>query len=131
MADLEFVDQHNMIACLEKTAGNSEFHEIVDFLTSSLIHHALTQIHATVDNKAVVVTEASIRSSLLLNDVDEVEEGEGGNTSERAEGGLNLEELLSLCTNLSNRVLALETAKDAQAAKILKLKIRIKKLEKK
>ncbi|GJV71112.1 hypothetical protein Tco_1491107 [Tanacetum coccineum] len=364
-----------MVACLEKTAGNSEFHEIVDFLTSSLIHHALTvsptiyisyieqfwntassqtvndekQIHATVDSKAVVVTEASIRSSLLLNDADgtacltneaifqnlalmgyegelnkltfqkalfspqwkylihtilhclsskstswnefstniasaviclatnqkfnfsklifdgmlrnldnpkkkflmyprflmvflnnqielgepfndvyitpahtlkvfsnmsrkglkfsgritplfsnmlasaEVEEGEGseqptepqptpsptqpsvgdqphvtesssgpdnthspsmnlegtggnkgdqvqlsndsphsgGNTSERAEGGLNLEELLSLCTNLSNRVLALETAKDAQAAKILKLKTRIKKLEKK
>ncbi|GJR61336.1 hypothetical protein Tco_1503498 [Tanacetum coccineum] len=55
----------------------------------------------------------------------------GGNTSKRAKGGLNLEELLSLCTNLSNRVLALETAKDAQAAKILKLKTRIKKLEKK
>ncbi|GJZ82345.1 hypothetical protein Tco_0647518 [Tanacetum coccineum] len=55
----------------------------------------------------------------------------GGNTSKRAEGGLNLEELLSLCTNLSNRVLALETSKDAQVAKILKLKIRIKKLEKK
>ncbi|GJT36837.1 hypothetical protein Tco_0936702 [Tanacetum coccineum] len=98
MADLEFVDQHNMVACLEKTAGNSEFHEIVDFLTSSLIHHALTvsptiyisyieqfwntassqtvndekQIHATIDSKAVVVTEASIRSSLLLNDADGV-----------------------------------------------------------
>ncbi|GKD01487.1 hypothetical protein Tco_1171761 [Tanacetum coccineum] len=55
----------------------------------------------------------------------------GGNTSERAEGGLNLKELLSLCTNLPNSVLALETAKDAQAAKILKLNIRIKKLEKK
>ncbi|GJW57851.1 hypothetical protein Tco_0104582 [Tanacetum coccineum] len=85
-----------MVACFEKTTGNSEFHEIVDFLTSSLIHHALTvsptiyisyieqfwntassqtvndekQIHATVDSKAVVVTEASIRSSLLLNDAD-------------------------------------------------------------
>ncbi|GJT91231.1 putative ribonuclease H-like domain-containing protein [Tanacetum coccineum] len=55
----------------------------------------------------------------------------GGNTSERAEGGLNLKELLSLCTNLSNMVLALETFKDSQAAKILKLKTRIKKLEKK
>ncbi|GKF54521.1 hypothetical protein Tco_0161431 [Tanacetum coccineum] len=61
MADLEFIDQHNMVACLEKTGGNSEFHEIVDFRTSSLIHHALT---------AVVVTEASIRSYLLLNDAD-------------------------------------------------------------
>ncbi|GJS36712.1 ribonuclease H-like domain, reverse transcriptase, RNA-dependent DNA polymerase [Tanacetum coccineum] len=30
------------------------------------------QIHATVDSKVVVVTEASIRSSLLLNDVDGV-----------------------------------------------------------
>ncbi|GJT89112.1 hypothetical protein Tco_1070829 [Tanacetum coccineum] len=96
MAELEFVDQHNMVACLEKTGGNSEFHEIVDFLTSGSIHHALTvsptiyisyieqfwntassqtvndekQIHATVDSKAVVVTEASIRSSLLLNDAD-------------------------------------------------------------
>ncbi|GJV79656.1 hypothetical protein Tco_1515526 [Tanacetum coccineum] len=59
MADLEFVDQHNMVVCLEKTRGNSEFHEIVVFLTSSSIHHALI---------AVVVTEASIRSSLLLND---------------------------------------------------------------
>ncbi|GJY85154.1 putative ribonuclease H-like domain-containing protein [Tanacetum coccineum] len=96
MANLEFVDQHNMVACLEKTEGNSDFHEIVDFLASSLIHHALTvsptiytsyieqfwntassqtvndvkQINATVDSKAVVVTEASIRSSLLFNDVD-------------------------------------------------------------
>ncbi|GJS59057.1 hypothetical protein Tco_0653841 [Tanacetum coccineum] len=98
MADLEFVDQHNMLACLEKTIGNSEFHEIMDFLISSLIHHALTvnptiyisyieqfwntsssqtindekQIHATIDSKEVVVTEASIRSSLLLNDADAV-----------------------------------------------------------
>ncbi|GJY73056.1 putative ribonuclease H-like domain-containing protein [Tanacetum coccineum] len=310
---LEFVDQHNMVACLEKTGGNLEFHEIVDFLILSLIHHALTvsptiyisyieqfwntassqtvnnekQIHATVDSKAIVVTEASIRSSLLLNDADgtacqtneaifqnlalmeyegelnkltfqkalfspqwkylintilhclsskftswnefstniastviclatnqkfnfsklifdgmlrnldtskkkflmylrflmvflnnqielgepfnevygtpahtqkvfsnmsrkgvkfsgkvtplfdsmlvphQAPEGEGDHTSEKAEGGLNLEELFVLCTNLSNRVLALETSKDAQAAKILKLKDQIKKLKRK
>ncbi|GJS36882.1 hypothetical protein Tco_0535264 [Tanacetum coccineum] len=85
-----------MVACLEKTEGNSDFHEIVDFLASSSIHHALTvsptiytsyieqfwntassqtvndvkQIDATIDSKAVVVTEASIRSSLLFNDAD-------------------------------------------------------------
>ncbi|GJT98396.1 putative ribonuclease H-like domain-containing protein [Tanacetum coccineum] len=94
MVNLEFVDQHNIVACLEKTEGNSDFHEIIDFLASSLIHHALTvsppiytsyieqfwniassqtvndvkQINATVDSKAVVVIEASIRSSLLFND---------------------------------------------------------------
>ncbi|GJS92694.1 hypothetical protein Tco_0799662 [Tanacetum coccineum] len=60
-----------------------------------------------------------------------VEEGEGGHTSDRAKGGLNLEELFVLCTNLSNGVLALETSKDDQATEILKLKTRIKKLEKK
>ncbi|GJT65728.1 putative ribonuclease H-like domain-containing protein [Tanacetum coccineum] len=55
----------------------------------------------------------------------------GAHTPDRAEGGLNLEELLSICTNLSNRVLALETVKDAQATEIIALKARIKKLEKK
>ncbi|GJY72616.1 ribonuclease H-like domain-containing protein [Tanacetum coccineum] len=55
----------------------------------------------------------------------------GGHTSDRAEGGLNLEELYVLCTNLLNKVLTLETSNGAQAAEILKLKTRIKKLEKK
>ncbi|GKG10578.1 hypothetical protein Tco_0341978, partial [Tanacetum coccineum] len=55
----------------------------------------------------------------------------GGHTSNRAEGALNLQELSVLCTNLSNRVLALESIKDAQAAEISTLKSRIKKLEKK
>ncbi|GJV27266.1 hypothetical protein Tco_1383714 [Tanacetum coccineum] len=157
------------------------------------------QIHATIDSKAVVVTEASIRSSLLLNDVvgnnpkkkflmyprflmvflsNQIElgepfndvyitpahtlkvfsnmsrkgvkfsgkvtplfdsmlvphqppEGEGGPPSNRAKGGMTLKELSILYTNLSNRVLALEASKDAQAAEIIKLKARIKKLKKK
>ncbi|GJY90275.1 hypothetical protein Tco_0505471 [Tanacetum coccineum] len=55
----------------------------------------------------------------------------GGNTSERAEGGLNLQVLHNTCTLLSQQVLDLQKAKDAQAAEILKLKTRIKKLEKK
>nr|GFC27986.1 hypothetical protein [Tanacetum cinerariifolium] len=55
----------------------------------------------------------------------------GGHTSDKDEDALNLEELFSICTNLSNRVLTLETVKDAQAAEIIALKARIKKLEKK
>ncbi|GKE66706.1 hypothetical protein Tco_1520867 [Tanacetum coccineum] len=55
----------------------------------------------------------------------------GGPTSDRAKGGMTLEELSVLCTNLSNRVLALEASKDAQAAEIIKLKTRIKKLKNK
>ncbi|GKF23237.1 hypothetical protein Tco_0075559 [Tanacetum coccineum] len=44
---------------------------------------------------------------------------------------MTLEELYVLCTNLSNRVLALEASKDAQAAEIIKLETKIKKLKKK
>nr|GEW52366.1 ribonuclease H-like domain-containing protein [Tanacetum cinerariifolium] len=125
--------QNIMVTCLEKTEGNSKFHEIVDLLTSNTIHHALTQIHDTVDSKAVVVTKASIRSSLLFNDAESSYDSplSGGLTSDRAEGALNLEELFSICTNLSNRVLALEYVKDAQATEIIKLNDKIKKLEKK
>ncbi|GJX71343.1 putative ribonuclease H-like domain-containing protein [Tanacetum coccineum] len=39
---IQFVDQHNMVACLERTEENAKFHQIVDFLTTSSIHYALT-----------------------------------------------------------------------------------------
>ncbi|GJT57511.1 hypothetical protein Tco_0992565 [Tanacetum coccineum] len=85
-----------MVACLEKSEGNADFHEIVDFLTASSVHYALTvsptiyasyieqfwntahsqtvndvkQIHATVDGKTVVISESSVRSDLHFNDED-------------------------------------------------------------
>nr|GEZ43999.1 hypothetical protein [Tanacetum cinerariifolium] len=97
MADLTFVDQHNMVSCLERTYRNVGFHQIVDFLTNSLIHYALSvsptiyapyieqfwatakskivndvkQIHATVDGKIVVISKSSVRSDLYFNDKDE------------------------------------------------------------
>ncbi|GKD89263.1 hypothetical protein Tco_1364770 [Tanacetum coccineum] len=55
----------------------------------------------------------------------------GGNTSERAEGVLNLQDLHNFCTLLSQQILDLQQHKDAQTAEILKLKTKIKKLEKK
>ncbi|GJY42470.1 hypothetical protein Tco_0429740 [Tanacetum coccineum] len=59
-----------MVACLERSDENAEFHQIVDFLTTSSIHYALTQIHATVDGKTVVISESSVRSDLHFNDED-------------------------------------------------------------
>nr|GFA76531.1 hypothetical protein [Tanacetum cinerariifolium] len=70
MVDLTFVDQHNMVACLERTDGKAEFHQIVDFLTTSPIHYAITQIHVTVDGKTMVISESSVRSDLYFNDED-------------------------------------------------------------
>ncbi|GJY28236.1 hypothetical protein Tco_0404003 [Tanacetum coccineum] len=83
MADLAFVQQHNMVAYLEKNDGNADFHQILDFLTSSSINFALTvsptiyasyieqfwntaslktinsekQIHAKVNSKAVFLEQ--------------------------------------------------------------------------
>ncbi|GJW06275.1 putative ribonuclease H-like domain-containing protein [Tanacetum coccineum] len=67
MADLKFVDQHNMVACLERNDGNVEFHQIVDFISSSMIHYALNQIHVIVYGNAVVISESSVRNDLLFD----------------------------------------------------------------
>ncbi|GJU96504.1 hypothetical protein Tco_1321260 [Tanacetum coccineum] len=83
MADLKFVDQHNMVACLEKTAENDEFHQIVDFLSTCLINYALTRGMGKVDktdshfssNKyrkrmLLLMARLSVRSDILFNDED-------------------------------------------------------------
>ncbi|GJU38966.1 hypothetical protein Tco_1191923 [Tanacetum coccineum] len=42
MTVLESCLKHNMVAHFEKTEGNAEFHEVINFLARSSIHHALT-----------------------------------------------------------------------------------------
>ncbi|GKC70655.1 putative ribonuclease H-like domain-containing protein [Tanacetum coccineum] len=87
--------KHNGVFA-SRSDENAEFHQIVDFLTTSSIHYALTvsptiyasyieqfwatsksktindvkQIHATVDGKIVVISESSVRSDLYFNDED-------------------------------------------------------------
>ncbi|GKA70483.1 hypothetical protein Tco_0776622 [Tanacetum coccineum] len=97
MADLKFVDQHNMVSCLEKTKENAEFHQIVYFLFTFSINYTLTvsptiyasyieqfwntatsktvnllkQIHAIVDGIACLTNrDFLVRSDLLFNDED-------------------------------------------------------------
>nr|GEU57829.1 ribonuclease H-like domain-containing protein [Tanacetum cinerariifolium] len=95
--EAEFVDQHNMVACLERIEANVEFHQIVDFLSTCSINYALMvsptiyasyieqfknivtsktvnlvkQIHAIVDGKAVVISESSVSTNLFFNDKDD------------------------------------------------------------
>ncbi|GJS01500.1 putative ribonuclease H-like domain-containing protein [Tanacetum coccineum] len=90
---------HNMIAYLEKTEGNVEFHEVIDFLQRSYIFHALTvspvisttfveqfwtsaksktinnvrHITAKVAGKVVSISEASIRTELIFDDADGID----------------------------------------------------------
>ncbi|GKD13305.1 hypothetical protein Tco_1197712, partial [Tanacetum coccineum] len=97
MANLDFCDNHNMVAYLQKSEGSERFHQIIDFLTTSYIRYALTEsptiyvslteqfwqttsastlengdmeITATIDGKVKVVSEASIRRHLKLEDSD-------------------------------------------------------------
>nr|GEV29630.1 hypothetical protein [Tanacetum cinerariifolium] len=55
MAKLAFYDYYNMVAILEKTKHNTDFHQIVDFLEASHIRQR-------------TVSESSIRRHLKLND---------------------------------------------------------------
>ncbi|GJU08491.1 hypothetical protein Tco_1124921 [Tanacetum coccineum] len=94
-----------MVAYLKRTEGSKGFHQIVDFLNTSHIRYALTEnptiyvyliqqfwqtattsildngeieITATIDGKIKIVTEASIRRHLKLEDYDGPNfEGEG------------------------------------------------------
>nr|GFB44026.1 hypothetical protein [Tanacetum cinerariifolium] len=72
MARLAFCDYHNMIAILEKSKHNVDFHQIVDFVEASHIGiettNEGTQIFATVDGKPRTISESSIRRNLKLND---------------------------------------------------------------
>nr|GEV04480.1 hypothetical protein [Tanacetum cinerariifolium] len=96
MAKLAFCDYHNMIAILEKTEHNIDFHQIVDFIEASHIMYALTinpivyvshirqfwstariettneetKILATVDGKPRTISESSLRRHLKLNDAE-------------------------------------------------------------
>nr|GEU53647.1 putative ribonuclease H-like domain-containing protein [Tanacetum cinerariifolium] len=62
MEDLNFVDQYNMVACLERI-------EFWNIATSKIIN-SVKQIHAIVDGKALVILESLVRSDLLFNDKD-------------------------------------------------------------
>ncbi|GJT89517.1 hypothetical protein Tco_1078362 [Tanacetum coccineum] len=55
----------------------------------------------------------------------------GGHTPRSDEGRPNINELMAIYTNKSNRVLALETSKTSQDLVINKLKKKVKRLEKK
>ncbi|GKA56921.1 hypothetical protein Tco_0755993 [Tanacetum coccineum] len=94
MTTLQFADTHNLVVFLAKPAESEGFEQIVDFLNSNPIKYALTvnptiytscikqfwatvkvktvngevQLQALVDGKKIIVTEASVRRDLQLND---------------------------------------------------------------
>ncbi|GJY06280.1 hypothetical protein Tco_0373334 [Tanacetum coccineum] len=73
MANLDFCDKHNMVTYLQKSEGSEGFHQIIDFLMTSHIstlENGDMEITTTIDEKVKVVSEASIRRYLKLEDSD-------------------------------------------------------------
>ncbi|GJU04344.1 hypothetical protein Tco_1114682 [Tanacetum coccineum] len=192
MADLIFVDSHNVVAYLEKLEDNADFAEIVDFLNASPIRKA-TEISQSSGPTTLVADETvhlekgdsmeravttatsldaeqgsgSINRTQSMTTLNEpIPQGTGSgsspmrqdtilgdrpaqtrferlskqsnklplsrvNTLGSGEDNMKLQELMDLCTKLSDRVLDLENVKDAQDLEIKKLKKRDKKLESK
>ncbi|GKC77199.1 hypothetical protein Tco_1127973 [Tanacetum coccineum] len=124
MAGLDFCSKHNMVAYLEKMDGNTEFHQIMDFLTCSSIYYALTvspivstsfveqfwttaksrtvnntsYIDVIVAGKPVTISEASIR---IIPDPEGFGGNHGGQSSNDAsllgnEDGLTLQSVKKL-----------------------------------
>nr|GEV31091.1 hypothetical protein [Tanacetum cinerariifolium] len=93
-----FTDTHNVVAILEKSDAAEGFEQIIDFLSGSYIHYALTvsphiyilcikqfwnsvsvkrsgdvtRLQALVDKKKIVISEAVIHEILQLNDAEGV-----------------------------------------------------------
>ncbi|GJR93695.1 hypothetical protein Tco_0265869 [Tanacetum coccineum] len=68
MAALESCPKHNMIAYLEKTEGNVEFHEVINFLQRSYISHALTVSPVVSTTFVEQFVGPSIRTDLLFDE---------------------------------------------------------------
>ncbi|GJX01400.1 hypothetical protein Tco_0185313 [Tanacetum coccineum] len=65
MTTLQFADTHNLVAFLIKYAKSEGFEQIVDFLNAI---NGEQQLQALVGGKKIVVTEASVRRYLQLDD---------------------------------------------------------------
>ncbi|GJW53156.1 hypothetical protein Tco_0097241 [Tanacetum coccineum] len=75
MANSDFCDKHNMVAYLQKSKGSEGFHQIIDFLTTSHIStlkNGDMEITTTIDGKVKVVSKASIRRQLKLEDSNSI-----------------------------------------------------------
>ncbi|GJY39625.1 hypothetical protein Tco_0425989 [Tanacetum coccineum] len=96
MANIRTCNKHNMIACVEKTAHNADFYQIIDYLTGCSINYSLLvdpdligpwlqqfwataslrvinevpHIRAMVAGKRVLISEETIRADLLFDDAD-------------------------------------------------------------
>ncbi|GKA49819.1 hypothetical protein Tco_0742892 [Tanacetum coccineum] len=72
MANLKFADTHNMVAFLSKPTESEGFEQ---FWSTSVVKtiNGEVQLHALIDGKKVIISEASMRRDLKLEDEEDVD----------------------------------------------------------
>ncbi|GJY43279.1 hypothetical protein Tco_0431492 [Tanacetum coccineum] len=99
MATIRTCNKHNMIACMERTEHNADFHQIIDYISGCSINYSLLvdpdligswlqqfwataslrsiddvpHIKAKVAGKRILISKATIRADLQFNDDDGIE----------------------------------------------------------
>ncbi|GKB73658.1 hypothetical protein Tco_0935070 [Tanacetum coccineum] len=73
MATLKFADSHNMVAFLSKPAESEGFEQIFWCTVVAKTINGEVQLHALVDGKKIIVTEASVRRDLRLEDEEGID----------------------------------------------------------
>ncbi|GJT75908.1 uncharacterized mitochondrial protein-like protein [Tanacetum coccineum] len=75
MANLKFVDTHNMVAFLSKPEESDGFEQIFWSTVKAKTINGEVQLHALVDGKKIIITESTVRRDLQLEDAEELDEG--------------------------------------------------------
>ncbi|GJS78528.1 hypothetical protein Tco_0728409 [Tanacetum coccineum] len=73
MANIRTCNKHNMIACVEKTEHNADFHQIVNYLNGCSINYSLLVDPDLIAGKRVLISEETIRADLLFDNANGVD----------------------------------------------------------
>nr|GFA19729.1 hypothetical protein [Tanacetum cinerariifolium] len=151
MSTHTFAKTHNLIAYLEKPTKSEGFEQIIDFLNGSSVKYALI-IHPTIHTSCIeqLWMTAKVKKKKhkpKRKHAKELEVPPAGSQAEQnillplpshdplpsGRDSRKLKELMDVCTNLSNKVLDLESevidVKSTYQARIKKLESRVKRLD--
>ncbi|GKF00047.1 hypothetical protein Tco_0023397 [Tanacetum coccineum] len=71
MANLKFVDTHNMVEFLSKPAESEGFEQIATVKAKTV--NGEVQLQALVDGKKIIITESTVRRDIQLEDAEGVD----------------------------------------------------------
>nr|GFC36523.1 hypothetical protein [Tanacetum cinerariifolium] len=123
-----FADTHNVVAILEKSDASEGFAQIIDFLSGSYINYAFTHVIKEIADDVPQPTSPVLPSPIIPPTPPH--QSPRTSPSQATEGtSILVQQVLDKYSALVHRVEGLESANTTQQLEILKLKARVKKLE--